>query len=269
MLAYDYGTVRLFDTGGALEAHFHKDDLVARNAVKRFRGRFDGNRRCWRVDYASPEHREEIASSVKDDILASVVPVWRKALPRLELVQCVTKRFLLVVGAGGVRIRIPSGNKHEYTLRDRIPAADKVGPNEWTIPASACADPVVKQVITDVVTGDKAFYGKCVDYLEGFALSGRLKDVEPDSSRLIAEGTIVYGLPEFVHAVDDKLQREPVKHYAFVVREREDDDDGMRVDLAFLTHERGYAAAEAIRRVAKPVVLDSNMVAGRWRRRRA
>jgi hypothetical protein len=269
MLAYDYGTVRLFDTGTSLEAHFPKDDLVARNAVKKFRGRYDGNRRCWRIDYSGPADKERVAAGVKEDILATVAPAWKKALSRLEQIQCVTKRFVLVIGAGGVRIRIPSGHKHEYTLRDRVPLADKVGNNEWTIPASACGDASVKEIITDVITGDRQFYGKCVDYLEGFALSGRLKDMDPAMAALIAENTIVYGLPEFVHAVDDKLTREPVKHYAFLVREREDEEDGMRVDLLFLTHDRGYAAAEGIRQVGRPVVLDSNMVAGRWRRRRA
>ncbi len=77
-----------------------------------------------------------------------------KALPVLAKIAATTRRFDIKLGEGGMRVELPPGHKHEWTLKNKVEGASKDGPT-WLVPAQNCADKTVKGIINDVILDDR------------------------------------------------------------------------------------------------------------------
>jgi len=274
LATHDYGTVRLFEANGIVEAYFPKSDLVTRAVVKSLRGFFDGSRRAWRVTpRIARKETGDIVVAIREALEKDAPEAWMKALPTLGRICATTRRFHIKLAEGGMRLELPPGHKHEWTLKNKVEGADKDGPT-WLVPARHCADSLVKGVITDVIRDDRKVLSDAVDYLDGFAFEGGL-DLTPGEAGAIGliPGNVVFADPSFIRAADPDLGQEPVHEYALAVRSYKEDPEGERttVRLAVVTGQDGWAALRA--RFSSPQgvrspSLDVRHVKGKWARKR-
>ena len=235
MAVHDFGTVRAFETNGLLELSFQRGDAATMAVAKSFRGRWDPNRKVWRIDPKSTNVTiEAIVDAIRAAILETAPEPWRKALPGLVRASTVTRRFGLMMGAGGTRLRVPNGHNLEYALK-KIQGAVKEG-QEWIIPATFCADQDVKKVINDLRREDKTALGKMIDFMDGFGLAGKLNLVEGEAEAIgIAKGEAIYALPSFVRKADASIEPESLIEYPMRVVSAKPCDVGLEVLLAFVT----------------------------------
>lgn len=269
---HDFGTVRLFVVGDIVEAYFPKDDAASRGVVRGMRGFFDGRRRAWRVDPRNARmSTEAIVEGFRKALVKSAPEKWIQALPRLSTIAATTRNFTLKMGEGGMRVQLPPGHQHEYTLAHDVAGAFKDG-QVWLLPAQICANKVVKKIILDVVEDDRLALAAAIDYLDGFVFTGEL-DVVPDEIGQIglAAGGIVFADPSFVRLADQNIGVEPLHEYPMRVAGLEPSREGWSARLAVLAGEAGWRALGT--RYAKPregrsKALDGTHLSGRWVRRR-
>lgn len=270
---YDYGTVRLFEANGIIEAHFPKNDATTRQVVKGMKGFFDGNRRAWRVTPRIARlETGDIVVAIRQALERTAPEPWMQALPMLTKLAATTRRFHIKLGEGGMRVELPPGHKHEYTLKASVPDAIKDGPT-WLVPAASCADKVVKSIINDVILDDRKLLGECIDYLEGFVFTGDLDLSDGEEGALgLIPGATAFADPSFLRAADPTLTAEPLHEYPFKVVSFARDDERARTTLAVMTGNAGWAALRerfAGSASVRTALLDSRHVKGKWSRRRA
>lgn len=274
---YDFGTVRLFEANGIIEAYFPKEDAATRQVVKDMKGFFDGKRRAWRVTpRIAKRETGEIVIAIREALERAAPEAWLKALPTLAKLAATTKRFSLKVGEGGVRVELPPGYKHEWTLKSKVRGASKDGPT-WLVPAAFCSAPEVKAMLTDVVLDDKQALSDSIDYLQGFVFSGDLDLADDEAGALgLVPGGMCFADPSFVLATDANLGKEPVLEYPLLCREYAEvggQDGSSRRSLKFsvITGKEGWTALRtrfSSSMSTRSATLDVRHVKGRWVRRR-
>jgi hypothetical protein len=273
---HDFGTVRLFEVGDIVEAYFPKDDTVTRGVVKGMRGFFDANRRAWRVTPKNARMETgEIITAFRTALEKAAPEKWMLALPKLLSIAVTTKRYTLKLGEGGMRVELPPGHQHEYTLKHDISGAFKDGP-VWLVPASICANKTVKGVIIDVVEDDRRALSDALDYLEGFVFSGQLDIVHDEIGDIgLIPRSVVFADPSFIRKADANIGPEPLHEYPLEVlafgRAQDQPDGPYQGRFRVLTGDEAHFALRT--RFAKPVSvrtkpLDNCHVAGKWSRRR-
>lgn len=264
---HDLATVRIFEMPELIEVHFSRSDTSVMAAVRKLRGRWDPTRRAWRIA-SPPQAHERAISAIRSAVLANVPPIWARQFERLANFSCVTRKFNLAFGAGGVRIRLPAGHRHEFTFRNKVKEAELEG-REWVIPARIVETPLVNGILKDVLADDRVLFEKCVGYLDGYAFSGRINfKKDAGIAPALVVGQTVYALPEFIPAADSKLEQEPLRCHAFSVKAAKADAEGATVDLLLLTGDKGYEASAKFARNPNPPFLDVHHIDGKWRRHR-
>lgn len=272
MSLHDLGTVRLYEMAGTLELFFPRGDTITRGVVKSLKGRWDPNRKAWKIDPSRVRSDVPgVIETIRSEILKAAPPNWQAALPKICEIVSTTKRFGINIGPGGVRIELPRGHKHEYTLKSDVPGAERDG-HMWLLPADICNGPVAKGVIQDVINDDRAALSGSLDYLEGYVISGEmaLGPGEDEDLGLVPEA-VVFADPSFVRAADAGIPQEPLKLYPLRVLSTEQGETGPKVRLAFLTGVDAYRYLRHRLRPSAPQapVLDLRHVKGKWSRRRS
>lgn len=272
MSLHDFATVRLYDMGDYLEVFFTRGDLTTRDIVKGHRGRWDRNRRCWRVDGKwAGAPLPDIVEKIRQGILDAAPKGWRDIVPKMGSMCSVTRKYGIRFGEGGVRLELPRGHKHDWTLKEGGKA--EKDDDSWLIPATVLDDPVIKKVVQEVVADDRKALGDALDYLEGFVIYGDLDLAEGEIASIgLQPGEIVSAEPSFVRKVDQGIPAEPIAIYPLRVVSIEKGEQGVRARLAFVTGSEAYTFLRRKldpRRLGDPdPVLDTRHVTGRWARRR-
>ena len=177
----------------------------------------------------------------------------------------------LKLGEGGMRVELPQGHLHEYTLKEEVSGAYRDGA-AWLLPAAICANKTVKGVILDVVEDDRKLLADAIDYLDGFVFSGDLDLVPEEVGEIgLVPGATVFADPSFIRKADPNIGPEPLHEYPLRVLGYQYGDEGCSARLEVLAGEDGwkalgarYGRAQSTR--TKP--LDVTHVAGKWTRRR-
>ena len=272
MLKYDFGTVRLYDAGEVIEAFFGRNDLVARNAVKNLKARFDGSRKSWKINPKfARKNQDEIAESIKRDLLADAPQKWTEIYEKMMVTTSTTKKFGIYCGAGGIRLVFPPGYRHDHTLKKLPGLAERDGFN-WLIPAKSLTDKRINQVFKDTINDDKLEFIKCMEFLEGFQLKGTLSLIENEKQEIGLEvGKVVFVEPSFVRKVDAHLGNDPLIVYPVKVRSASETDEGLSVKLNFIAGEEAWKMTSRFLNPTKTAMhaLDTRHLTEEWVRRRA
>lgn len=274
---YDLGTIRIYESGGVLEMFFPRKDSIAHQAAKALKGRFDPNRKSWKIDpqYSRlPAH--EMVERITEAVLAGADEKWRASFVRMTNLVTTTRDYGIYAGAGGLRIELPRGHRHEYTLRDDIPGASRDG-SAWLIPSESCITPRVSTLIVDIIKGDKLLWAKSVDHMAGYNMTGPLNIIEGERESLgLVVGDIVFAEQAFVRKADKGIPSEPIKLYPLRLLSLDDGEDEhgahcLMAKLAFVTGEESHRIA--CRRLLpatenKPLLDVHHVGEGKWSRRR-
>lgn len=273
-MLYDLGTVRLFEVSGQLDVFFLRSDSLSLAVTKEFKGRWDPNRRSWRIDprWARAEI-PEIVDRFRREHMEIAPPKWRDNLKSLSRIVSTTKKFGIYLGEAGARIELPRGHKHEYTLKSNVNGAQLDG-QMWLLPAAICPNVDAKRVLADVITDDRRALADAMDYLNGYTLTGGLKLAAAEDQAIgLEEGAVLCVDPSFVRKADASIPAEPLKAYVMrVVSVGPSDDpeaDGT-AKLAFVVGDEAHAFLRdvlATDAVKKPI-LDVRHIHGKWVRRR-
>jgi len=270
MPVHDFATVRVYDMGDSLEIFFPKGDLATKDAVKSYRGRWDGQRFCWRIDAArSGKPLSEIIEGIRQAILAKAPDGWAASVEKMAAVCNVTRQFGVRFAEGGVRLELPRGHKHNWTLKeDSLATQDK---DSWLIPASLFVDPKMQALVKDIVRDDQAALSKALDYLEGFQVCGDMDLAEGEMQSIgIEVGKIIAADTSFVRKVDAGMEAEPLTLYPLRVLAIEAKEQFHFARLAFVTGEEAYYYLRKVLDPRKdlPPCLDMRHATGKWVRRR-
>lgn len=271
---HDFGTVILYESSGVVEATFPFADMVTRNAVRGFKARFDKTRKSWRID---PHYARcgtaDIVGAIRAALVEAAPQSWRDSLPALGGLVATTRDFEIKAAEGGIRLALPPGHVHEWTLKNSIKGPEKVG-NSWFIQAIYCDDGPVKNVIRDVMRDDMKALSAAVDYLAGFRFSGKLDLTQGEPEAIgLAVGSVIFANPAFMRKADPILEPERITEYVLEVASMErDEDDKVAVTLRVV---HGQECWKALRvRYARPPEkrskpLDVGHLWGKWVKRRS
>lgn len=273
MALHDFATVRLYDSGETLDVFFSRNDTVTRDVVKAHKGRWDRGRRCWRIEQRwAGATIEQVVDRIREAILDAAPKGWRESIPKLSTMCSVTRGYVIRFGEGGVRLEMPRGHKHEWTLRESGKAEED--DRSWLLQSTVLGDPTIKAVVQDVVQDDKRALAAALDYLSGFVIYGDLNLAEGEIEQLgLVPEAIIPVEPSFVRKVDQGIPAEPLSIYPMRVISIEKGEEIIQARLAFVTGDKAYAflrqrLAPAQAAMSTPH-LDMRHVAGRWSRRRA
>ncbi len=278
MAHHDFGTVLIHEASGSLDVDFLRNDAPMRDLMRQFKARFDPNTSKWRIE---PERTRATAASVVDAVRSALVKVapaaWNKALPTLrEGAVVTTRRFMLVIAEGGVRVRLAPGHRHEYLLRelkDTKAFQTFQARQEWRIPSTHCINKEIREVLADMLKDDREALSKMIDYMAGYMLVGGLDMLEGEADSLgLKERGTVFANPSFVRKADASVGKENLVEYPFTVNALTQGAEGIEARLAFLTGEAGWTALRG--RYAQPEerrgpALDTKHLSGTWVRKRA
>lgn len=270
MPVHDFATVRVYDMGDTLEIYFPKGDEATKGAVKAHRGHWDGSRYCWRIDSdRTNKPFPEVIEAIRQAILASAPDGWRSSVEQMAAICSVTRDFAVRFAEGGVRLDLPRGHKHHWTLKEGgLAIKDK---DSWLIPSGMFTDATLQKVIKEVVKDDQVALSKALDYLEGFQLVGELDLAEGEVEQVgIATGRIIPVDPSFVRKADTSIAAEPLTIYPMKVLAFSKGEQFHPARLAFVTGEEAYYFSRKALdpRQEMPPSLDMRHVAGKWVRRR-
>jgi hypothetical protein len=267
MADYDFGTLQVFVQGDLLDMHFPYGDNTSLAVVKDMRAHFDKPRKTWKLPLKG-RSPDEVCAEIGRKYREKVPPAWPNIVQALETVKCITTRFAVNIGMGGVRLRVPAGHRHAYTL-ETVPQAIKAK-YHWFIPASGMGGHKTHAMIQDILNDDIALYVKSIEYLEGFCLRGKVA-LEPDDPLLmtITVGATAYGAPVLPSFVDKKLVIEPIFVLPMTIAAAVGDMDDIDMKLDFMAPKDAVTAAKSYEaRNRKQPIIDQHHLQGPWRRTR-
>lgn len=245
MPLHDFGTVRVFAGTDQVDVFLPRADTDVKSVLKRLKGRWVPDRKCWRVvpRFAKTES-SRIVAEIEKTLLAAAPKGWEAALPTISRFACVTRKYELRVGAGGIRLSLPPGHPSDYAMR-KIPGAQKEA-ESWLVPAGTCVLPEIKPVIARIVKEDRELFRDALTYVRGRSISGTIHVTDEDarSMGLVPDGVVFADL-SFMKTAEPQIPPAPVLEYGFKVRKAARSGDEVEARLDYLEDDAAYAEAKA------------------------
>jgi len=279
MPTVDFGSVTLSVDDGRVDAYFPFEQGGLKDALKRLKGRWNPDRRCWTVipRFAGADE-EAIVASVEAALWETAPGPWRGIVERFSGFACATRRYEVKFGPGGLRLMLPPGHPCHWNL-EKTEGASRQG-ETWSIPAAFCKAKAVMPILQRAAREDaRAFIGATEPY-EGRTMKGTVpvSPAEADSLRLVP-GKVVFAEFGFVKAADPLVVNMPVHAWPFRVISREDTpgegyeslEEGVSIKLEHLPPEHGCKAVrklQALPEDRRPPKLDRPHAIGKWHCRR-
>jgi hypothetical protein len=179
---HDYGAAWARETDGdrggdpQVEVLFLASDLVTAGIIRALGGRRIGRKgeNRWRI---RPRHRWDGSGRVLDDLDAALQEAmpddWRQALPDMLRICTATDRYNVNAGYAGACIVLPSGHRHEDTLRSH-PGVVSPRQGTWIVPAFRCQAAALLRVLHDIVAEERTMLADLLAPFAGLSLSGPL-----------------------------------------------------------------------------------------------
>jgi hypothetical protein len=271
---HDHGTVRIYETADGFEVFSPRFDLATREVLRSLKAYFDGARRSWRVVPRYTRSKpEDVLIRLQKGLEDAAPEGWLAKVAAMSKMRTTTRRFSLSIGLGGIRVEVPPGHKHEWTLKnlDKQKMAERDGVS-YLVPAAYCTNAAVVDVLKTIAEDDRSALATAVDYLEEFTLRGELS-LAPEEVEMFglnqAANSIVFAEPSFVRAADGSIPSEPIDAYPLRLLMFKPAEGGGEAKFAFIT---GIDAWKIIRqRNAGDMpgkALASRQCKGHWARRR-
>ncbi len=246
----DLGTVRIYDAGEGLDVFFPRFDTKTRETMRSLKAFFDPTRKSWRV---MPRYtrttKEAVISKIGASLAADAPEAWPEKAVEFSRIKATTRRFLLSIAVGGMRIELPRGHRHEWTLdamaKEKTIEKDGVS---WLIPARQCQSQKVMTIIRDIVEDDRKALEQAFGYLDGFVMKGPLNLADEEISEFgldQGDGSVIFAEPSFIKKADNSIPSEPVDAYPMRVFDFKRSETECSVKLVFIC---GVDAWKLVRR---------------------
>lgn len=260
----DFGTAQIYVTVDSVDVHVPYDpDVTAGLKAVTPRGRWVGERKCWRFPVGEGGSADEVVGRIREALLNAAPPRWRDALATLGSLAAVTSGYEFRAGPGGIRLRVPPGHPVEYALKKVDGVRQETG--KWLVPARLCGGEAVREAVRRIMKDDAARFEDAVEPFTGRCLEGELAASAPP----LADGADAFVEMSFVKAVWPQMGDLPLREYVF--RCAALGDGGRRVRLSHLPLEDAYARLRdrAAGLGPRTPALSPADAADRWRTARA
>lgn len=206
MAIYDFGTVRCFSDDEGVDVYFGRNDGITKASVKELKGSFNGAQKRWRVVCRFARKRsDEIVESLRQALESSAPEWWKTALPSLAPHACVTRKYGLKIGIGGMRLDLPPGHPLDYTFENSVPGAARDG-RSWLVPPDAIRLPVVKKALERVLQEDKKIFAEAAGFIGPRRIAGSLALKPEDiAALLLKDGALVAADRSFLAKADPEM----------------------------------------------------------------
>lgn len=179
MAIYDFGTVRCFSDEEGVDVYFDRNDGVTKARVKELKGNFNPAAKRWRVvSRFARKSSEQIVASLREALEEAAPEWWKNALPGLAVHACVTRKYGLKIGIGGMRLDLPPGHPLDYAFENQVPGAVRDG-RSWLVPPDAIRSSVVKKGLERVLREDKKLFADASGFIGPRRIAGNLA-LKPD-----------------------------------------------------------------------------------------
>lgn len=211
MTIYDYGTIKAFATGEAVDIHFPYDARFV-EVLKKKDGvcaRWDQTRRCWRATPggAGVSSIAEVAEKLENLLLSIAPDTWRRTLPSLKTLACVHPRFEVVAGAGGLRLRVPIGHLCERHIK-KIEGA-RLHEGAWYLNPQAIigSGEAVKKILAAIMGEDRRMFLDHVGFMEQRIIAGPVSITESDLRAYRNDDGTVFVDMSFIRKADANMAK--------------------------------------------------------------
>jgi hypothetical protein len=203
---HDFGTVRCFSDAEGVDVYFGRGDEATRARVRELKGGFNPAQKRWRiVARFARKSSEEIVDSLREALEAAAPEWWTAALPKLAPHACVTRKYGLKIGIGGMRLDLPPGHPLDYTFENSVPGAVRDG-RSWLVPPDAVRTTTVRKAIERVLSEDKKIFAAAASFIGPRRIAGNLALNETDAAALrLAEGALVAADRSFFAKADPEM----------------------------------------------------------------
>jgi hypothetical protein len=203
---FDFGTVRCFSDEEGVDVYFGRNDGTTKARIKELKGNFNPATTRWRVVCRfARKSSEQIVDSLREALEQAAPEWWTKALPSLSPHACVTRRYGLKIGIGGMRLDLPPGHPLDYAMENEVPGAARDG-RSWLVPPEAIRLPVVKKAIERVLREDKKVFADAAGFIGPRRIAGSLTLKTEDLAALgLKESALVAADRSFFAKADPEM----------------------------------------------------------------
>jgi hypothetical protein len=281
MPTVDFGSVTLSVDVDRIEVFFPFEHGELRGICKKFKAHFNGERKSWVIIPSLTKNSEDnIVDAIDRELWSHAPKGWRDAVSKFSAFACVSKKYAIKFGAGGLRISLPAGHVANWTLHEMMKRKGRQ-PREtvWNIPARDANSKIVMPLIKRMADEDKAEYHKATDPYAGRTTKGTLHILPEEADKLgLIVGDTVIAEFSFVKAADPTIVPMPIHCWPFLVTSRndkpgqgyEDLEYGVEVTLTYPESGKGHSAVRKMMAVdgeGYPRRLDAPDVLGKWHSR--
>lgn len=241
MPLHDFGTVRVYSAEDHVDVFFPKGEEGVKNLLKSMKGRWMPDRRCWRVvPRYIRKNSEEVVAAIENLLLDEAPKGWREALPKISTFTCVTKKYELRVGAGGLRVTLPKGHPCNYAI-GKIPGVQK-DKDSWLVPSDSTVHPDMKPILTRIVKEDRDLFAESLEFVQRRVITGFLEMSDEDVERHgVQEGAFIFVEPSFLQVVDPNIPNPPTYEQALKISSLKKEKEGLwEASLSYLSDKEAY-----------------------------
>lgn len=251
MSVIDFATLQVYRMDDLLEVVFPFDKELS-GFMKSMKGRWAPQRKCWQIKPAfARRSADEIIFAIEEKLQEHAPKRWPEILEVMKDHGCVSSKFEIFAGKGGVRLKMPAGHPCHYYLKE-VPNAQNTR-NEWQIPARDFSHDAVQKSLARLYKDDEKAVREQLEPVEERGLVGELTLGDDQLEAFgMSKSAEIAALPSFLEVADPAMGRVPLREIGFeVVKMDRRGDDRLKVRLEYLEPDRAYA-------LLKTRVFDQN-----------
>jgi len=261
----NHGPIQLFVTDTYVDVITPFGFDVLKQAIRKLGGKWVPDRKVFRILPASPQAVQGAVETLESELKASSPEGFVNALTRIGNLVCVSTRYEIRVGLSGIHFTVPKNEPVDYELRKFTQAKFH---ERYDVPPDKCSDPVIKSVMTRIVTEDQKIVMRVAEPYSERAFRGHYEasQDELEGFRLV-QGMIAFAPSTFLAKADPKAEGKRVKLLPFrVASVVPDGPSGYAVDLRIVEPKKAWDVARQWIASGKleSGVLDAARVPREW-----
>lgn len=273
MTVYDFGTVRIFSEGDdRFDTYFPAGYDYVKDILKEYKSRFDGEKKCWiTIPRYSKSTTGLIVDRIKQEIIKNTNEKWLSTVEKFKGFACVTKKYEVKVGYGGIRIGLSYEHPLEWHIKKLEGVKFDYRSRFWLIGSKYCQSKEVVNILKQIVNEDMNLYKSTVEYYAGRSVSGFVKNMEYSLDNFTDEsGEIIFADYSFFKVSDPFIQQAPLISWPLKILyiDKRDENEFYLKLQHFEDTDKGYKAVirrQASSNIDKMKLLDSIHVDEKWK----
>lgn len=264
----DFGILTAVESESTIEFYFPYNPSIV-SLMKSYKARWNPQRKCWHITKQDSENKEWAANILKgigSALLKDSPDAWKNKFVDLCSLCCVTRKYELAIGEGGMRIALPGGHPLEYRFKEN----DKIQRNQgkFFIKAQDAISQEIFDAVKRIIKEDRDIYNDWMEPAIGRGLEGNL-DIQAFRPDLVNKNDyIAFVSRSFLKNVDSAFGNAPINTHAMRVKKLTKSEDGKNIliALSYLELKEGYdLLASFTKNNSKPPVLTEKNTSGKWR----